>query len=258
MLHERAHDERLLTSSYREAGTLLAAGCRPAIVRGVSAAGRHTEQMSVFAALGRVLLDAVAPLRCAACDAVADAPICAACDAELGALPVPRAVDLDGVRAWAAFVFAGPVREVVHRGKFQGNRAALRQVAELAATRLELPARPRPDAALPVPLGSRRRRQRGFNQAAVVAAVIAQAARVPLLDGLTRVRDTQPQSSRGEAERRTNVAGAFEWRGTDLAGARLWLIDDVLTTGATIEAAAAALLRAGARRIDGVVIARVP
>lgn len=221
-------------------------------------AGRHTEQMAAFAALGRVLLEAVAPLRCAACDAVADAPVCAACDAELGALPVPRAVGLDGVRAWAAFVFAGPVREVVHRGKFQGNRAALRHVAALAVTRLELTSRPRPDAVLPVPLGARRRRQRGYNQAAVVAGVIAQAGGAPVLDGLTRVRETQPQSSRGEADRRTNVAGAFDWRGTDLAGARLWLIDDVLTTGATIEAAAAVLLGAGACRVDGLVIARVP
>ncbi|HEX6539980.1 MAG TPA: ComF family protein [Candidatus Dormibacteraeota bacterium] len=214
--------------------------------------------MSAIAVLGRLLLEAVAPLRCAACDTVAGAPICPACDAELGALPVPRAVDLDDLRAWSAFVFAGPVREVLHRGKFQGNRAALRQIAGVAAIRLELAIRPPPDAVLPVPLGARRRRQRGYNQAEVVAAEIAQAVGAHVLDGLTRVRETEPQSSRGEADRRTNVAGAFGWRGADLAGARLWLIDDVLTTGATMEAAAAVLLQAGARRVDGLVIARVP
>ena len=214
--------------------------------------------MSAIAELGRLLLDAVAPRRCAACDRVAAAAICPVCVAQLGELPVPRVLELDGLRAWAAFSFGGQVREVLHRGKFQGNRAALGEISRSAAPRLELTARPPPHAVVAVPLGPRRRRQRGYNQAEVVAGPLAEAAHAPLIDGLTRVRETRPQSSRGEPARRTNVAGAFAWRGADLTGVRLWLIDDVLTTGATIEAAATALRRAGAGEVDGLVIARVP
>ena len=62
-----------------------------------------------------------------------------------------------------------------------------------------------------------------------------------MLDDLARIRDTPPQSARDEATRRDNVAGAFAWTGGDLDGAYLWLVDDVLTTGATVEAAASVL-----------------
>ena len=72
-----------------------------------------------------------------------------------------------------------------------------------------------------------------------------------------RIRDTPPQSARDEATRRGNVAGAFAWAGVALDGAYLWLVDDVLTTGATVEAGAATLAAAGASLIDVVVVAAV-
>ena len=209
--------------------------------------------------MGRVLLDAVAPLRCAGCDQVSVEPICAACVARMTAQPLPRSVDLARGQAQAAFTFDAEVREVLHRGKFQSNRAALRQLASLSAGRLELSARvPPPDAIAATPLGERRRQQRGYNQAEVIAKVFAACAGVPMLSGLVRERETATQASRGEAARRANVAGAFGWRGAGLGGAWLWVVDDVLTTGATIEAAAGVLRRAGARQVDAVVIARVP
>jgi ComF family protein len=167
-------------------------------------------------------------------------------------------VDTGRGLACAAFTFDGAVREVLHRGKFQGNRAALRLLASLAAERLDLTARPEPDAVAAIPLGARRRRQRGYNQAEIVATVFAAVAGRPLLGGLVRERETAPQASRGEAARRANVAGAFGWRGAELAGASVWLVDDVLTTGATVEAAASVLRHAGASRVDALVIARVP
>ena len=214
--------------------------------------------MALVPALARLVLDAVAPLRCAGCDEVSSSPICTVSATRITGGPLPPPVELSRGRAVAAFVFEGEVREVLHRGKFQGNRAALRELARLAAARLELSHLPRPDAVVAIPLGPRRRRQRGYNQADVVADVCAAAAGLRSLAGLVRLRETPPQASRGEAARRDNMAGAFGWRGPELGGAAVWLIDDVLTTGATLEAGAMALRAAGARQVDAVVIARVP
>lgn len=214
--------------------------------------------MALVPALARVFLDAVAPLRCAGCDQVSADAVCPACTACLQAQRVPPAIDLTWGRAHAGFTFEGEVREILHRGKFQGNRPALRRLATLAAARLQLMTRSPADAIAAVPLGARRRRQRGYNQAEVVAAVFAEAAGLPVVGGLVRERETPPQASRGEEARQANVAGAFTWRGAELGGAALWLVDDVLTTGATLGAAASVVRNAGARRVEAFVIARVP
>ena len=214
--------------------------------------------MALIPALARLVLDAVAPLRCAGCDHVSRDAICSACAERLEAQSVPPGVDLAWGRAHAAFTFEAEVREILHRGKFQGNRAALRRLAVLAAGRLDLSRRPPPDAVAAVPLGPRRRRRRGYNQAEIVAAAFAEVAGVPMLDGLVRLRETAPQASRGEEARQANVAGAFAWRGAELGGAALGLVDDVLTTGATLGAAASAVRRGGARGVEAFVIARVP
>jgi predicted amidophosphoribosyltransferase len=115
-----------------------------------------------------------------------------------------------------------------------------------------------PDAVVAVPLGPRRRRQRGYNQSEVIARVLGDAQTVPVLDGLHRIRDTAPQSARAGDARRANVAGAFAWQGIGVQMAQLWLVDDVLTTGATLDAASVVLEAAGASRIDAVVVAAVP
>ena len=168
------------------------------------------------------------------------------------------------------------VRTILHRGKYGGDRGALRAIAALAFRRLQdaLVSSPRsafgapdgtprasaalPDAIVAVPLGPRRRRQRGYNQADVIARVLAEIQQAPVLDGLHRIRETTPQSARDERGRRRNVAGAFAWKGSALTAARLWLVDDVLTTGATAEAAGAVLVAAGASRVDVVMVAVVP
>lgn len=212
--------------------------------------------MAALVALGHVLLDAFAPERCAACGDVARAAVCDGCESALAALPLPAAMPLGSGLVHAAFPFEARAREVVHAGKFQGNRRALRRLAEIAVDRLDLSAPPCADAVVAVPLGRRRWRQRGYNQAAVVAEVIAAAAAVPHLEGLVRSRETMPQTRHDAAARRANVAGAFAWRGAGLAGARLLVVDDVVTTGATADAAASALRRAGSDRVDVVVLAR--
>jgi ComF family protein len=211
----------------------------------------------MLAAFAKLLLDAVAPRRCAGCDAVSDPPICPACTVAMEAMPVPAPRRMRHGTAHAAFSFEEPVRSALHRGKYGGDRRVLIDLAAMSARRLSGPRLFTPDAVAAVPLGARRHRQRGYNQSDVLASVIAEARDVRVLDQLERIRETRPQSARDEATRRSNVAGAFAWSGGDLAGAYLWLIDDVLTTGATAEAAATALAGAGAALIDVVVVATV-
>lgn len=117
------------------------------------------------------------------------------------------------------------------------------------------------DAIVPAPLHRWRLLRRRYNQAAEIARPLALATGLPLWpDALVRPRNTASQAGKSSAGRRRNVAGAFEaaprWR-RRIAGARLLLVDDVLTTGATAEGCARALKAAGAARVDVVVIARV-
>jgi ComF family protein len=211
----------------------------------------------VLATLARLFLDAVAPKRCAGCDAVSDQSICADCGATMSAMPVPPVRRMSHGSGFAAFEFVEPVRAALHRGKYGGDRQALFELAAMTSRRLAGPRLFTPDGVVAVPLGPRRRRQRGYNQAELIAEAIAEARDVPVLDDLVRTRDTPPQSARDEVTRRDNVAGAFDWTGVDIAGAYVWLVDDVLTTGATAEAAATVLARAGASLVDVVVVAAV-
>ena len=117
------------------------------------------------------------------------------------------------------------------------------------------------DALLPVPLHWRRLWSRRFNQSAALAGSISKAAGVPVLhDTLKRVRATPQQVGLSKTERADNVQGAFKvppGQKAEVAGRRLVLIDDVLTSGATVDTCARALLRAGAKHVDVLVFARV-
>jgi ComF family protein len=178
-------------------------------------------------------------------------------------MPVPPPRRLQHGIAYAGWEFVDPVRHVIHRGKFGGDRDALRALARLAwpriANRRDRVASPaQTGAVVPVPLGARRRRQRGYNQAEVIAGCIAEIVGAPMVDQLVRTRNTSAQSAHNENARRRNVDSAFAWRGSSLDGAQLLLVDDVLTTGATVSAVTAALVAAGARRLDVTVLAAVP
>jgi predicted amidophosphoribosyltransferase len=130
---------------------------------------------------------------------------------------------------------------------------ALALIREAAAA---LPG-PRPDAVAAVPLHPARLRRRGFAPAAVLARAAGRALGVPVLRGaLLRTRDTPSQTGMGRVARRRNVAGCF--RAARVAPARVWLVDDVVTTGATLGEAARALHAAGARRVAALCLARTP
>lgn len=159
--------------------------------------------------------------------------------------------------AHAACLYAAPIDRLLPRFKFHEDLAAGRLLAQLMAdafARL-----PRPDALVPVPLHRSRLRRRGYDQALELAKPIARALRVPLRDDLLlRVRATAAQSERDAAARRRNVRGAFAAPPRTDLPAHVVLVDDVMTTGATLHAAAKALRRAGVARVDAWVCARVP
>lgn len=158
--------------------------------------------------------------------------------------------------ARAGGVYAGPLREAVSRLKFARKPALARPLGDLVleqwAARL-----PAVDAVVPVPLARARERARGFNQASLVAERIAHGLGVTLQSRwLARARDTAPQTELEGAARRANVRGAFI-ASAAVAGCAVALVDDVLTTGATVSECARVLHAAGARSVGVLTVARV-
>jgi ComF family protein len=157
------------------------------------------------------------------------------------------------------------MRAAIHALKYGGRTPVAGPLAALLVERgtALLPADagggPAFDGVVPVPLHPARLAERGFNQAELLAAPCAAAWGRPLLpQALGRVRPTQPQTELDADARRRNVAGAFAVRRpAEVAGRRLLLVDDVLTTGATVRAAARALREGGAAAIGVLVLARV-
>jgi ComF family protein len=143
--------------------------------------------------------------------------------------------------------YAGPLRDAVTYLKYHDRRALARDLGVLLAVSLEEQKETwQPDALVPVPIHSRRRRERGYNQAELLTAALSNLTGLPVRDALERVSDTPPQVSLGRVQRWTNVRGAFAPRAGAAPGRRPVLIDDVQTTGATLEEAARTLRAAGA------------
>lgn len=158
-------------------------------------------------------------------------------------------------RAVAALTYEEPARYLIRALKFHRNLAAGRLLGELLAERAKT-LTPLPQAILPVPLHSKRYRERGFNQAHELAIPIAHALGIPLLNhGVRRARATTPQPGLSAQQRRENLRGAFVVTRA-LAVEHVALVDDVMTTGATLDALAAALRQVGAQQIDVWVCAR--
>jgi ComF family protein len=177
-------------------------------------------------------------------------PLASACGACLR-----RAPPLDAVRA--AFIYGFPIDRLLPRLKFHGDLAAGRLLAAAMAARCA--DMPRPDALLPLPLARARLRRRGYDQALELARPVARRLGIPLRDGaLVRRRDTAPQSTLDAAARRRNLLGAFAVPPGARLPTHVALVDDVMTTGATLHAAAHALRRAGVARVDAWICARAP
>ncbi len=227
-----------------------------------------------LASIGRAALDLLYPPRCALCGR-GGALLCPAC---LGALPRAEGrrcdvcwLPLGPDRACRAcgehppafsrlrspFRYADDVRRLVHAFKYGGQSSLApllaRPLAECySAQRLEA------DVVVPVPLTGRRRRQRGFNQAALVGCELGRSLGLPTVEALRRRRFPGPQAGSASAEeRRRNVEGAFVVADARrVAGRRALLVDDVATTGATLDACARALLEAGVAEALALTLAR--
>jgi ComF family protein len=243
---------------------------------------RHGFQRS-----SRALLDMTLPPVCAGCrEPLGDGEgLCASCWSKLSFIeppfcprlgipfvydPGPGLLSMEAIatppaydRARAAVRYDDVAGELVHALKY-GDRLDLAPMMGRWMARAGRELLPEADALVPVPLHWRRQWMRRLNQSAALAAAIGRAAGPAkhgiITDALRRVRATVQQVGLSKAERAGNVQGAFQVapdRQSDIAGRRLVLIDDVLTSGATVDTCAKALLRAGAAHVDVLVFARV-
>jgi ComF family protein len=145
----------------------------------------------------------------------------------------------------------------VHRFKYEGWRRLAGPLAQLVAERLAVEG-VAGRLAVAVPLHPSRRRERGFNQSELLVRELRRLLALRSPPGvLVRTRATPPQVGNDRIRRFENVANAFSWRGPSLAGEPILLIDDVATTGATLDACASALRAAGSGPVTGVSVARV-
>ena len=194
------------------------------------------------------VLEVLLAPRCAGCDAPG-AWLCLACrDA---CEPVRRG------RLHAATTYGGPIARALHRFKYRGERGLAADLGALIAACVARDlARGVPlDVVVPAVLHPDRARERGYDQARLLAAEVAARSGLPLRAPLRRVRASRPQIELDRAARATNMRGAYIAEAGALRGLRVALVDDVATTGATLSAASAALRAAGARGVRYYVVA---
>ena len=243
------------------------------------ASGKERWLNAFFQSLGqsyRWLLDLVTPPLCVGCRAVG-VWLCSTCAAK-----IPLYVDAQCPRCgrpWtqnspctvcqehplqvnpvrSAFLFEEPIRSAIHALKYRGGV----QIVEALAEPLALAWRTwdlHSDLLVPVPLHARREARRGYNQAQVLAHALGTQLGLPTASrALQRVRDTTSQTRLNREARHRNVADAFAvFPGLELTGVTVTLVDDVATTGATLNACATVLLEAGAAAVNAFTLARAP
>lgn len=228
---------------------------------------------SVLSKAGRQAIDLFFPPRCVVCGSpesflcarcaeslpTATLPRCGVCWRPLTRSPCGKCADsspaFEGLRS--PYVFEGGARELVHGLKYNHQTVLAEPMTELMSQFLRddpLPA----DVLVPVPLFPRRTRVRGYNQSALLARSLSKTLALPVDEQtLVRVRNTASQAGTSNAdERKLNVRDAFSCRDRRLSGKRVLLVDDVSTTGATLDACAQALKSAGAQAVWALTFAR--
>jgi len=230
----------------------------------------------------RQVLDLFVPPRCVVCKHVGTwlcercvpqiplftAPICPRCGRPLNVsenrgtehlCAVCRAAPLQVAPVRAAFLFEGEIRDAIHALKYRGASDILKPLAGRIVEswhRHHLPS----DVLVPVPLHANREAKRGYNQSMLIAKTLGRQVGLPVVSGaLVRVRETASQTRLKRDERKRNVEAAFSCvTCAPFAGKQVTLVDDVATTGATLDACATALLACGAQSVNAFTLARAP
>jgi len=230
--------------------------------------------LSPLSRVGRAVLDVLFPSRCVGCGAYGSF-LCQSCQAELPRARPPRCpicwqpqrqgVPCSRCReerpafqgARSSYIYEGAAREAVHALKYNYLSALAQPMAQLMARYVEEEGI-EADLLVAVPLYVRRQRLRGYNQSALLARELSRLCGLPLAErGLARRRNTPPQARSVDAEaRKRNVDDAFIADRRRVEGKRVLLIDDVMTTGATLDACARALRQAGAASVWALTFAR--
>ncbi len=226
--------------------------------------------------LARMFFPSVCPV-CLSLAPVCGQDLCAPCGELLKELSNPRcpgcggsldtalAVCADCLRAdtrpWQAavsvFPFRGPARELIHRFKYSGHTYLAPVLASRMAGSWRAHGAGDPDVIVPVPLHWRKRLRRGYNQALLLALHLSDALGVPMRRLIRRKRWTTQQAMLDFSARQANMGGVFSLcRGTDPSGLHILLVDDVLTTGATLSSAAQNLMQSNASAVSVITAAR--
>ncbi len=216
---------------------------------------------------------------CTLCGAATgDLPICDGCAADLPLLenacprcaePMPTGNDQPCGHcqttppafdtAYSPYRYEAPISNLVRALKFDQQLHHARLLGTLLGRWLAPALHRRPDLIIPVPMHRRRQGERGFNQALELARFVGKTLDLPVAAGaVVRVRETPPQVGLKRRERQRNLRRAFAVRDDGITGASLLLIDDVMTTGATLHQLAATLRRHGASEITAATVARAP
>jgi ComF family protein len=197
------------------------------------------------------LIGLVVPPLCVACgaDAGRAAPLCRECRAAMRPVNGPGSAT-----PWAAFAYEGPAGALVRALKFGGRGA----IAEAMAAQIAATAPPSllRGAVVPVPVHPAHSRRRGIDHAAALGQALARRARLPFADCLVRSGDPQPQVGRGRHARIRGPAGSIALRAGVDPPPKALLVDDVVTTGATLAACSEVLLAAGCGRVTAVAYTR--
>ncbi len=241
------------------------AACQPSLLQQVYGASK-TLLHKLFPATCLLCLDAGQGPRldlCRGCedDLPRNHPVCPIC-----AMPIAgagRACNNCLLRhpafdsAFVPYRYEFPLVELIHRLKYGGQVAIARILGTVLARRIAERGLPCVDAIVPVPLHPSREVRRGYNQAAEIASFVAELLQLPVENRLAdRIRNTEEQAALPAVVRRVNVSGAFEVRARGPLPPSIAIVDDVLTTGATVDALAQAFRRAGCRHIEVWAVAR--
>lgn len=221
----------------------------------------------------RAFLDLIYPPRCAICDKVISEKdtICSACRKKIHAVKEPVCMKCGKplanprkeycrdcetkkhyfVQGKSLWIYEAEIKKSIYRFKYQNKREYARAYAEEIAKQYGSWIRKKKvQAIIPIPLYKKKQKKRGYNQAQVLAKELGRIWNLPVYtDLLVRTRDTKPQKMLNDAERKNNLKKAFKTSENIVQLECILLIDDIYTTGSTLDAAAAALLKAGAKEI---------